>query len=349
MDDTQRANVGTGSYEDEWDLIKVLREEAAEMKECFTRYSFQTISISVAALGVILSTQLTKPTVGWISVPLVLLVLAVMRIGIYKFTGAHRLYGFQLHLARLKHIKDDALEFRRELMLGINWEEAMRAWRVVQSTIFRTLYSVQPTKTIRFIGSTPTLKPEYKQDQSESNTWFRVSSLIDNDASFYAGSYMRTMFSILISIIGVSLLLLFVMVGQEIANVWPTIETAYQSFGAGKLDLTSFLWDLKYPIFTALVAAGFAVASIRRVLQITARRHMLEDGVHSIHSCAIAWQLVTIAHFRALRDLGADNAGNGMSSLSGYSRALSEQAVDLATFLHPKSSIYTWLEPKNPA
>jgi len=59
---------------------------------------------------------------------------------------------------------------------------------------------------------------------------------------------------------------------------------------------------------------------------------MLEDGLLSIHSCAIVWEAVVICHYLAIRDT---------SNLRSYTTVLAKYAQDAAenTF-----SILQWLD-----
>ena len=71
-------------------LVERLREEASEVKECFTKFSFQVISLSTAAFWLLVRFPLDYPALGVANLFVMLLVFSVARIGNYKFATANR-------------------------------------------------------------------------------------------------------------------------------------------------------------------------------------------------------------------------------------------------------------------
>lgn len=69
------------------------------------------------------------------------------------------------------------------------------------------------------------------------------------------------------------------------------------------------------------------------IRDVKARRRLLEHGLLSIHSCAIMWQVVVLAHTKAIQQ-----AGNNQVS---YMRRLSEEADQIRSTAH---NIYEWIE-----
>jgi hypothetical protein len=133
------------------DLIKQLRAEANEVKKCFTNFSFAAITFSATVFGVIAGTVDQYAEVSFAAVPVVALLMVVCRIGIYKYSTANRNYGYELHLARLASFgPPESFPVLAELK-KIEWEEALRAWRVVQTAIFRSLYRVSENTNFRFL------------------------------------------------------------------------------------------------------------------------------------------------------------------------------------------------------
>ncbi|MDJ0712395.1 MAG: hypothetical protein QNJ14_18555 [Woeseiaceae bacterium] len=302
------------------ELLKLLRDEATEMKACFTRYAFQSITASLVVIGVVVRTQDKYPQMGIVSALVIIFLLAVMRIGIYKYYGANRIYGFELHLARMNSITENASGVPKEKLTNISWEEAMRAWRIVQPTIFAALYDVKEVKSIRVSGAIPRLKPEYR---NKRNQWFRVDSLIDEDCTYHSGSYLRTIFSIMMIIIALCILSIIYMPIQVLISD----SSPYYSMS----------------VFTVLVSLFLIYVAQQRLTQMRERRRLLEDEIHSIHSCGIAWHFVIVAHYRALNDLADNNSDFIVRELKGYSAALSKHAKSLVPHLKQDQSIYDWL------
>src|SRR5262245_1610901 len=89
-----------GLSAEENDLVAWQRQEARELKDCFTRYSFQAIAISAAALALIARFQSDEPATALPCILITALILSVARLGTYKYQSANRLYGYELHLTR---------------------------------------------------------------------------------------------------------------------------------------------------------------------------------------------------------------------------------------------------------
>jgi hypothetical protein len=171
-------------------------------------------------------------------------------------------------------------------MRQVGWEEAMRAWRVVQPTIFKYVYN-----TFRLLPNT--LK---RQHYNQKYLWFDPDKLSAPNASYYAGSYLSVINTILHSLALLSSIPLFFMIFQlDAENILP------------------WRTGILFPI-TILVAIGY------RFARDYARVKILESGLLSIHSCSIMWQAVIVAHYRAL---------NNSNELRHYTENLSEQAKDL--------------------
>ena len=297
--------------ERERELVQQLREESSEVKDCFTNFAFQVIALSAVGIGLIARFQPSFPLLGVASVAIILLALSVGRIGTYKYATANRHYGFELLLERAKHLKDTA-GWKADY-LDIGWEEALRAWRTVQPTVFRHYYVFGSNRANR-------LKSEHK---NLKYPWFLPKRLHVEGAVYYAGSYLRTMLSILFVIVGFGMLSLGTMAAQ-----------CYYEFG------------LASGLAATLFSFGVACASAIKGQQLAVRRHLLEEGILSIHSCAIMWQLILIAHHRAIASLPTFAAGK-VESLEGYTTALSKQALDLTKFLGDSPNISDWIQRRN--
>jgi hypothetical protein len=131
---------------------EVLRAEAGHVKQCFTSFSFQALAVSVTVLAATFSIMDRFSWAVYAPLPAVGLLMAVCRIGIFKYATANRNCGYELHLARVKHIEASTaltqLSRWQPYMRKIEWEEALRAWRVVQPTLFRSIYVTPQTDRI---------------------------------------------------------------------------------------------------------------------------------------------------------------------------------------------------------
>lgn len=130
-------------------LISRLREEVRDVKSCFTSFTFQSATLAAVAVGFILSFLKESPFVVLTAIPVIFLLMLVCRVGIFKYTTANRNLGYELHLDRLaayERLGDPAINARLDRLRAIGWEEALRAWRVVQATLCDRPYSVPANK-----------------------------------------------------------------------------------------------------------------------------------------------------------------------------------------------------------
>jgi hypothetical protein len=197
-----------------------------------------------------------------------MVLLMVARIGIYKYVTANRNLGYELHLYQTRHIPANSpVEWQAD-MLEVGWEEAMRAWRIVQTTVYQDIYK----KGWLRAGI-------MKKKHRRTKWWFKPNMLSDNGTVYYPGSYLQIVNKLLI-IIAVGLTIpMFVVAGQ----------LYFQNNG----------WYLLYGGIALLSLAAIITFS----LNYSRRRKILEEGLLSIPSCAIMWHAVVVAHFRALRKL----------------------------------------------
>ena len=113
-------------------LIQMLRQEAKDVKDCFTKYSFQAIAFSSAVLGIITRYQPEYPHIALAAYASIAVLMTVARIGIYKYGTANRMYGYELHLLRTRQLPDSKGNGWKSEMRLVGWEEAMCAWRIVK-------------------------------------------------------------------------------------------------------------------------------------------------------------------------------------------------------------------------
>lgn len=305
-------------------LVKMLREEADELKDCFTRYSFQALSISAIALGLITRFQRDAPYVGLSSLLVIVLVLVVARLGTYKYQGANRMYGYELHLHRVARLQHVSGSLWKDSMRRIGWEEAMRAWRVVQATAFETLYTTKRKDGWRKALRPNALRPRYVM---ETARWFEPATLLTPGATWYSGSYLDSMLSILHAVAIGALLPLFAM----------CVQMAFPQQFLGSHVFPG--WVYVYGSIAVFVSASGVV--VLRIRQNAARKRMIESGFLSIHSCAIMWQAVVASHHRALAQLGSGGEEGRVDKYNGYTAALSKVALDLSDHI---LQIHRWID-----
>jgi hypothetical protein len=215
-------------------IIDRLRAEAGEVKDCFTRFAFQGITFASAAVAFMFTVTDKIPLAAFTAVPVIAMLMQVARIGVFKYGTANRNYGYELHLARMSTMLQTP-EVRRERhdviesIMGVRWEEALRAWRVVQPTIFREIYwtaenhpSFSGQKRGKFTAWREFFHPKLytlnkeadkmvkkydertstgtQQNTTEEYPWFWPAHLTQKAAGqsvYYTGAYLRSMLTVL--------------------------------------------------------------------------------------------------------------------------------------------------------
>jgi len=304
------------------------------MKDCFTKFSFQALVFSSAALAVIGKLQFEQPWIALAVLAVLLLLRAVSRIGIYKFQSANRVNGYELHLYRSRYLAESDFGWNHH-MREIGWEEAMRAWRVIQPTVFNALYQKG-----RFFGTK--MRKDVEPTESDYGSWWRPESLLGGeDARYYMGSYVRRIFRVIHVIAFACLATLAFMVGQL---AFRAIEVgASPADGESRMSgqvpeviqaLLSPQAQVVYGIVVLIVATAY-VAMI--VLDNRSKTTLLADEILSIHACAVLWEAVVVAHYRALSHVLFEKENK---TLRGYTRELARQAKSLAD---DPSDIQNWI------
>jgi len=135
----------TNSEEQEAKFVEHLRLEASELKDCFTKYSFQAIAIAGTLIAVIARFQHDHRILGIAYVVPIVLLLSVCSIGTHKYASVNRLLGYELHLQRTAVLRPPSTaKYWKASWRHIGWEEAMRAWRIIAPTLIDCLYRVPP-------------------------------------------------------------------------------------------------------------------------------------------------------------------------------------------------------------
>lgn len=370
------------------ELIKSLRQEAADARGGFRTLTTQAIAFSVAAVSAILIAGEKAPESAFATIAVFFVINAVQRTGIHKFSTANRLNGYQLHMERLVGGPDIGLA-------ELGWEEACRAWRIVQATIFKAVY-VTPQgllswplfsdlcplfyrhqkhfrKPIRnffhdchakrrqsytswsrciseflerirnlmiwfmdFLetrlpgmgirtGETPQADDTDLSRKSKAggfkedlpNFWWMQSLRAQHEEAFYhAGSYLERLFATLGMLQFFSLLPLAVLFAKR----W---HEPHELGRAGWLALICL------PVFLLIWVGNWF--SLRR------RRILLEDEMLSIHSCAIMWKVVALAHYLAWGpDTESENRQKYTENLAIAARNLASDALTLRRLIDDK-------------
>ena len=317
------------------------------MKDCFTRYSTQSIAVVVLALALIVRFQLESMFVTMALLPVILLLSVIGRMGTHKYSAASRLLGYELHLERTNRLSNDSrYEWRKEWG-DIGWEEAMRAYRVVQATVYQHVYvgpkDSEKLKTLmspntiidRFVFLLPkfiywrwhqdTFRPQFMEKLRNTNRslWFEPQSLFAaENAAYYPGGYLTTMLRVVQGGIIICLFFFF----------WSPF-LSYMRAEDRFIATTGLL--LYIPVI--VMVFGFCVLQGRQLYR---RLDVIDNGMLSIHSSGILWHAVIVSHFRAIETLEKDV--NGIVDYEGYTKSLSIQATDLAENI---IDIHDWMMP----
>lgn len=305
--------------------VKLLREEAASVKDCFTKFSFQTIAFCAISFGIIVKFQIDTPILSLCFLLITILSLVIAKIGNHKYNTANRNLGFLLYLERNylinKELKRKNYSLNCEILRKdgeeVAWEEAMRAWRIVQSTVFHKIY--KPSRI--FPNKNRLNKENNKTSDKEKQYWFEPKTIVNkNDAYYYAGSYLESMQFVLYLIAFIALI--------------PIILAGKQTAINEQFSQTIILWSGAF--------IGF-IYFCWRVIRIFSRRKLLEDGLLSIHSCGILWEAVVLSYNLAIRESISKIKSDSDHPLTYYTKSLSEVANDLAENIE---DIYRWVQDK---
>jgi hypothetical protein len=318
-------------------LIDHLRREAFDVKTCFASFCNQVMMFSGAVLALTFTFVAANPFAIYAPLPVILVLMNVARVGIHKYSTANRNAAYELHLSRtanLKYMETVGEDARwKHWMREMGWEEALRAWRVVQPTLFRTVYiSPRANKLGRGLSKIPLLSTlnwfipshyrytakveELVKDYSKLRArtpgasvgvikdypWFLPGLLVeatadqptDQNPVYYTGSYLEIMLATLFYL--------------QILMLFPLLVAVLKR-------------PPEFSINAAILVAVLCLVVLRQI-RIRKRRVMLEDGFLSIHSSAIVWQAVAYAHHRALEEL--------KDTYAHYTENLARVAAELA-------------------
>jgi hypothetical protein len=294
------------NLKNEYDLIHKLRGEAQYVKDCFTKYFYYGLLFSSTIIAFIVKYQEQQPLIALLSFLAVIFLFSIARIGIYKYTTANRNYGYQLYLERTRFLNDRIFNDWKQYMRHIGWEEAMFVWRFVQASIFHHLYETKKLCPNRL-----------KKDHQGRDNWFELKESWENKddkLEYHAGTYLKTMINILYLIIIISLIPLIVMLyqlhkGEKIVEFW----------------------------ICTIVVILLIIFVLLRIRRNNSKIKLLEQGILSISSCAVIWQAVVLAHYKALSDL------NDKNNYFSYDRYMDRLSVETKNLIENIYEIDNWI------
>ncbi len=348
-------------------LREHLMEEVNQARDNLTRYIFQTVSIGAIGAGTIVHYMAGQPYLGTAAALLLPIILITSKLATTNYEIMHRNLGYLLHLERTRDVPVEWQGRWRPHYHRIGWEEAMRAWRVMQPTLFNAV--MWPENWWRAWRYKTGFEPHRKLERGRSH-WYAQRSMIGAEptAHWRPGGSLKVMQYILTSM-AVAVILIMALAPMRYLIVpppasatawfphwnWTAVgallarpsETWKGVFLSGWDDLASFVSQAslkdKWSVLRISITGGAALIAgfftWRRLRIDRQRRKVLEDGLLSIHACAIVWQAVVIAHYEAIenaRVFGLDNHVL-IESASKGGRALREAERDgvLANRLEP--------------
>jgi hypothetical protein len=310
------------------ETLEKLRDEASEVKRCYTDYSFKALLLATAFFGFIAKFYPDNPEkllshfLLWLLCATVVgVVLIISRIGYHKYSTANRNYGFELHVNRTKYYEQalgregEKLESR---IRNVGWEEAMCAWRIVQPVLFERIYYVS-RGIQRMLIPLPVRERSFK----EKYLWWNTKCLINrtedgtilqgpNQLPYHPGRFLRNT-QVLLHTLCIAVYIVWII---SYVTVFKTArDVALEYFGYTSLNATIFVF--MYWVLWLYISVYLFLTMLRH----HSRRLILENGLLSIQSCAVVWRLVTLAHLKAVED-GLKNE----LDYRGYSRRLAYNA-----------------------
>ncbi|HZY10712.1 MAG TPA: hypothetical protein VFF29_06115 [Bacteroidota bacterium] len=268
------------TYEEYASFIQRLREEGNDLKDCFTKFTFQAVLFTAAALGLIgtlglignteqdsysavyKSLNVTLATV-LICVPVTQILQTVVRIGLYKYGSSNRHFGYQLYLENkgMFNITWDDL----------NWEIKMIAWRIIQPTIFNLAYKVSSDLKIRNAVKSvfPFVESQCTDIPAQVQYWWKINYQINGHSAYHAGSYLRRMSMVLnmLTYFTLSVMVLSVVIAWGLGLSPITI------------GMTIFVSIWIFYVFQNIIANG-------------RRRVIVESEMLSIYCCSEVWNII---------------------------------------------------------
>ncbi len=312
--------------------LKKLRDEASEVKRCYTDFAIKVLILATAFFGFIFKFY---PIVGetdslilyfleWLLCASVISVLmCISRIGYHKYSTANRNYGYELHINRSYDYEKWYGKKLESKIRKVGWEEAMCAWRIVQPIIFEKIYRVW--RLIHFLLPLPVVERHF---ESEEYHWWNTKYLMNsnengkphkgnNSLPYHPGRFLRNT-QVLIHTICAAIYVIFTI--SYISVFFSVCEFALSKIG-GLPRIAVLLIHIYIGLCFFLLWFYLTLYFVLTVIRHHSRRRILENGLLSIQSCAVVWRLVVIAHLKALEEGFSSN-----NDYQGYTKRLAQNA-----------------------
>lgn len=363
----------TTKFEDEEkELIAELRGEAEAVKDCFTKYSFQSVGLSAAAYGIILRVQQDAPLASLASLLMILLLLSVVRIGIHKYETANRHYGYQLHLERRRFFVASDPGWSPE-MRKIGWEQAIYAWRVIEPQLYRKLYVKSPfiiptLRTALFGDARSWVRPIPTDSVTRFDTFnffMRIIRLVPKWRKFIdenqgnkteenQGKKAKCTEEPASNAnedqdCEICLDYPFFEAGSYLKKTFNILHIfCFAGVGVMIIALLSALMKensdvLLFEKIVLIFAIPLSIFAILvRMYRIVIKREILESEFGSINTSAIIWYAVVVAHHRAFKALESD--GQARVDFQGYTKKLLDERDKICGHAE---NIYAYIRENN--
>lgn len=154
--------------------------------------------------------------------------------------------------------------------------------------------------------------------------WFNPSSLVNQKkVLWYPGRYLHTMHKIL------QLIAVFSLLPVIIIPLQFQFDSDFNTICFFRSDF----WGIKeLSVYTSLLSTFTIMSFVVTIRHITSRRQLLESGLLSIHSCAVIWQAVLIAHVKALNMTNNDQ-NLYLKKLAQEAEKMKKHAISLDKWL----------------
>ena len=276
-----------------------LRDEAYQVRDCFTRHSFQALAASCGLIILILKFQADDPRFGFAAVFPIIILFMIADMGLHKYATSNRLLGYELYLYRMRHYT--TLERFHPSMYLVGWEEAMWAWRAVNASLFPSIYR-------RALRACPGGFIALRR-VSDNPSWFEQQSPSskNKNVTYKSGAYLKSLMNAF-----------FVVVGLAAADI---------AFCAEYICRAAVWYVI---VLTVLLTAIIIAICVGRIFHVYSRVKILEDELQSIPSCSMIWEAATLAHFKTLDELGLlSRVRIRPGTLNRYSEVLEKHTADI--------------------
>ncbi len=296
--------------------IDDLRKDARRLKQRITQLTFVGVAISAIMFGVVVGYFPEDPRASVAVATVVILLLFVAQTNISLQERANCRIAYELYLLWTNELPDDPPDGWQRYMRTIPWEDALRAWYIVYRVVLSQFYYPALRQTtysrVKHWLSVFGLPRYSRLDEWKlHNNWLQSNEKIEAKST-YGSSYIRNMISIL-----------------HLMAVGSTILLIIEAFRFSTNSPDSYLSSMIVQIALIVQIAFLTVLVGQRIRRDRFSLRVLEEGFLSVPACAVFWQAVIVAHFRAVQ---ATSVG-----LSDYKKMLLVEAQDLSRHLNQVS------------